>query len=263
MHPTHRKIAISAVIAVAALVLLAGAVTAFVRAGIYNVGADDPHYPATLSLLDQLRRASIGKRARSIAVPADLADPARVRQGAGNYNAMCMGCHLAPGMAGTELSKGLYPAPPNLGRVRVDPAEAFWTIKHGIKASGMPAWGKSMDDAYIWNMAAFLQVLPSLDAAAYQAMVASSEGHAHGGGETGGHHHGGEPMHDMPGKMAVHPDADSSSGQKPAHVDPPGTPPHHHEGDESPQDGHAHAEAQESIPEEAAHPHADHDGAKP
>ena len=36
----------------------------------------------------------------------------------------------------------------------------------GIKASGMPAWGKSMGDEYIWNMAAFIQKLPTLDAAA-------------------------------------------------------------------------------------------------
>jgi mono/diheme cytochrome c family protein len=52
---------------------------------------------------------------------------------------------------------GLYPAPPNLTITTVDAAHAFWVIKHGIKASGMPAWGKSMEDAYIWNMAAFLQ----------------------------------------------------------------------------------------------------------
>ena len=30
-------------------------------------------------------------------------------------------------------------------------------IKHGIKASGMPAWGKSMADDYIWGMVALLQ----------------------------------------------------------------------------------------------------------
>src|SRR3546814_11168527 len=52
----------------------------------------------------------------------------------------------------------------------------------------MPAWGKNMGDEYIWNMAAFLQVLPTLDATAYKELVDSSEGHSHGGGETQGHH---------------------------------------------------------------------------
>src|SRR3546814_5516385 len=37
-------------------------------------------------------------------------------------------------------------------------------------------------------MAAFLQVLPTLDATACKELVDSSEGHSHGGGETQGHH---------------------------------------------------------------------------
>jgi hypothetical protein len=105
---------------------------------------------------------------------------------------MCVTCHLSPDAAATEMSKGLYPAPPNLSKHPVGPAEAFWVIKHGIKASGMPAWGGSMDDEFIWNMSAFLQKLPKLDKAGYQALVASSDGHSHGGGETGGHSHGEE-----------------------------------------------------------------------
>lgn len=156
----------------------------FIWSGLYNIGADDTHTRPVYSVLQMLRERSIEARAAELEPPPDLLDAARIRQGAGNYNAMCMGCHLAPGMAGTELSKGLYPAPPNLAIEIVDAAEAFWVIKHGIKASGMPAWGKSMDDEYIWNMAAFLQRLPQLSAEQYDAMVASSAGHDHGGGET-------------------------------------------------------------------------------
>eukprot|EP01034_Spumella_vulgaris_P044223 gene44224-54972_t len=61
-----------------------------------------------------------------------LSDEALIRAGAGNYNSMCIGCHLAPSVAGTELSKSLYPAPPNLSKLGVDgnPAAAFWIIKH-------------------------------------------------------------------------------------------------------------------------------------
>ena len=165
--------------------LLVAAVAAggFVWSGVYDIGADDAHTGPVHATLEALRERSIAVRASKLDVP-DLDEPARVTQGAGNYAAMCVGCHLAPGMAGTEMSLGLYPAPPDLTRETIDAATAFWVIKHGIKASGMPAWGRSMDDAYIWNMVAFLQVLPRLDAAGYQALVASSEGHAHGGRET-------------------------------------------------------------------------------
>ena len=225
--------------ALLAIALLATGVAAFIRTGIYDIGADDPHYPATYAVLEQLREASIARRASKLTVPADLMGEARIRQGAGNYDAMCKQCHLAPGMDATELSKGLYPAPPDLSKTTVDAAEAFWTIKHGIKASGMPAWGGSMDDAYIWNMAAFVRRLPDLDADAYAAIVAASGGHAHGGGETGAamDHHGtpaglaastategdskSAPGHPHPPGTPVHRDP-------PAHVDPPGTKPHSH-----------------------------------
>ncbi|MDM8351159.1 cytochrome c [Pseudomonas sp. sp1636] len=178
---------------VAASIVGAAAVTAGAYFGLVNVGADDPHLPAVHAFLNMARERSIEVRSRDIPVP-DLEDAALIRAGAGNYNSMCIGCHLAPGVAKTELSQALYPAPPNLTKVSVDgnPAATFWIIKHGIKASGMPAWGKSMGDPYIWGMVAFLQQLPELDAQRYQALVASSSGHQHGGGETEMHNHEGQ-----------------------------------------------------------------------
>ena len=181
---TRHSLMTVVVLVVASLIV----VGLFAWSGIYDIGADDTHTRPVHSLLQTLRERSIATRAKELQ-PPDLADPARIKQGAGNYDAMCTGCHLAPGMKETELSKGLYPAPPDLTRHTVEPREAFWVIKHGIKASGMPAWGKSMEDEYIWNMAAFLQALPKLDAGQYKALVASSGGHSHGGGESGGHSH--------------------------------------------------------------------------
>ena len=161
--------------------------------GVINVGADDPHSEPVYALLSTARDRSIAVRSRDIEVP-DLSDETLIRAGAGNYNSMCIGCHLAPGVAGTELSNSLYPAPPNLSKLGVDgnPAAAFWIIKHGIKSTGMPAWGKSMADPYIWGMVAFLQQLPSLDAEQYNALATSSGGHQHGGGESKMHNHEGQ-----------------------------------------------------------------------
>jgi mono/diheme cytochrome c family protein len=173
------------------------AIAALIWSGLYNIGADDPHTRPIYAVLEFARDRSIARRAEAIPVP-DLSAPEAAAQGAGNYDAMCTGCHLTPGAPPTELSRGLYPAPPNLSQVAVDPAEAFWIIKHGIKASGMPAWGESMDDAYIWNMVAFLQVLPKLDAAGYRDLVARSGGHAHGGGETDSHPHADSGASAMP-----------------------------------------------------------------
>lgn len=184
--------------------LAAAAGALLVYSGVYNVAADEPHSRTVYALLETIRERSIAAHAAKLRVPENLDNPARIRQGAGNYNAMCTGCHLAPGMASTEISRGLYPAPPDLTRAGVPAAQAFWVIKHGIKASGMPAWGKSMGDDYIWNMTAFLQVLPKLDEAQYTAMVASSGGHSHGGGESKPHGHG--PNAPADHHAAMHPD---------------------------------------------------------
>lgn len=219
----------------AALALAIGvavaAIAGWVWSGTYNIGADDAHWRATHALLEALRERSIATRAAALRVPA-LDDPARIRQGAGNYAAMCTGCHLAPGMAPTEISRGLYPAPPDLTKRPVDPARAFWVIKHGIKASGMPAWGRSMEDVYIWNMVAFLQVLPRLGAGQYKALVASSGGHSHGGGETMPRAHAdGMPREDQghEGTRArattSHRHASETAEPEP-HSHPPGTPEH-------------------------------------
>ncbi len=217
----------------AVFVVLALGAVAFAWSGIYNIGADDPHLAPTHALLEKLREQSIKRHAAAITVP-DLSSPANAVQGAGNYNAMCVGCHLAPGVDGTELSRGLYPSPPDLTRYEVESASAFWVIKHGIKASAMPAWGPSMDDQYIWNMVAFLRVLPGMDESTYQNMVAQSGGHSHGGGETDHHmhdgqadpdHHDEQPAIDIPTSgsgviMQSHRHADGTVESHPVEVEP-------------------------------------------
>ena len=165
-----------------------GGLAGFAYSGNYNVGADDPHGALVYSALDVMRDRSVEARAAGLQPPSDVSDKIRIVQGAGNYAAMCAGCHLAPGVNSSELSAGLYPSPPNFTRSNTGVAQAFWVIKHGIKASGMPAWGRSMDDDSMWSLAAFLQVLPTLDDDAYDQLVASSGGHAHSGSEAGGGH---------------------------------------------------------------------------
>lgn len=196
--------------AVVAVALGALAATAFVASSAYNVGADDPHYRLTRSVLETVRTRSVAAQARDIEVP-DLQDPARIRRGAGNYDAMCASCHLAPGAAPSELSRGLYPAPPELAqRSDIDAAQAFWVIKHGIKASGMPAWGKSMDDPYIWDLVAFVKRLPDLSPGQYEAEVAASSGHSHGGGETAAGEQASDAAH---GHEEAKPDEAASGAQ--------------------------------------------------
>lgn len=166
----------------------------FLYSGIYSMGADDEHTKPVYWALETLRERSIAVRSKDIAVPP-LDDPQMLLSGGADYNDMCAGCHLKPGVKSSDMAMGLYPQPPNLakgaaehghegddhGDAAASAARQFWIIKHGIKASGMPAWGKTHDDARIWAMVAFLQKLPQLDETQYQILTARAEpmtGHA-------------------------------------------------------------------------------------
>ncbi len=148
---------------------------AFVYSGLYNVGADNPHTNLVYWVLETGRDRSIGAHAESVPAPPDLESQPRIAAGAGLYAEMCTGCHLAPGMEKTEISQGLNPAAPDFSHGNdLSPREQFWVIKHGIKASGMAAWGKTHSDTLIWDMVAFLQKEGSLSPAQYQALVKSA-----------------------------------------------------------------------------------------
>ena len=174
MVDLRRHLPSSAFVAILLLVLAAIA-GAFVYTGIYNIGADAPHSRLVYGLLQELREKAIARGARDVTVPGDLNDPKRISAGAGLYNEMCTGCHLGPGIEPSEMSQGLYPAAPQLARGDdLSPAEQFWVIKHGVKLTAMPAWGKTHNDELIWDMVAFIRQMPKMSPAQYKAAVASA-----------------------------------------------------------------------------------------
>jgi mono/diheme cytochrome c family protein len=74
----------------------------------------------------------------------------------------------------SDLRKGLYPDPPNLFQEDIrDARRAFWTIKHGIKMSAMPAWGGTLNDEAIWDIVAFLRQMPGMSPETYQQLSMS------------------------------------------------------------------------------------------
>jgi len=187
-----RKLFIGLTLAGTALV----AGVTLIGAGCVDVAADSPHSPWLHRFIAWARDSAIARQSQEISPPADLSDEVRIKRGAGNYAAMCAGCHLVPGGPDLEIRQGLYPQPPDFTHAQAqgDPALAdarrFWVIKHGIKASGMPAWGMGgMGDRDIWDLTAFLNVLPNLSATQYHQLVAASDGHVHEGMEHAHEHH--------------------------------------------------------------------------
>ena len=172
---------IATIVIAALVVLLSGFIVIY--AGIYDVAATEPHSPVTSWLLETARTRSIKAHAARIQVPPGLDDPAKVLTGVDHYAAHCAVCHGAPGVPRGEIAQGLYPLPPDLGKVAplYTPAELFWILKHGIKMTGMPAWSDHSDEE-LWATVGFLEKLPDMSEQDYARLVTASMAH-------GGDHH--------------------------------------------------------------------------
>ena len=155
------------------IALAAAAALTFIYSGVYDIAATTPHFGVTHRVLRTVMEQSIKRQARDVKVP-ELDDPEKVHEGFKNFHAMCVTCHSAPGSEATEISKGLYPAAPDLAEAAKawTPAELYVIIKRGIKMSGMPAWEPTHSGDELWALVAFLKVLPTMPATEYQGAVA-------------------------------------------------------------------------------------------
>ncbi len=161
------------------VIVLIGAM-GFAFSGLYNVGADTQDSKIVGWLLSTTSHASVERRAARVKVPA-LNDEKLKLAGANDFKAMCAGCHGAPGQKPKAIGQGLNPPPPDLAEsaAHMTAAELFWVTKHGIRMTGMPAWGATLDNDALWPVVAFMTGLPGLSADDYQAMLAKAAGTGH------------------------------------------------------------------------------------
>jgi len=119
-------------------------------------------------------------------------DPQAIEAGMAHYRAMCLQCHGAPHVQNHEFAAGLNPAPPDLaaaGKHWKD-GELFWITKHGIRMTGMPAFGKSHSDEELWQIVSFVRHLDDLSESQVAALREGEEAaHAHGAVAETGHSH--------------------------------------------------------------------------
>lgn len=207
-----------ATLGVAAL-LMPLAVFGVIYSGAYNVAATSGHWPVTRWLLNELVHQSVAARAETIEVPA-FGGRQQVLAGAANYKAMCAGCHAAPGVEQGLPGTAMSPQPPRLDQAteEMTPAQLFWVIKHGIKATGMPAWGPSHSDEEIWSMVAFIRQLPQMSATEYARtqQAANTAGMGHHGHDGEAHADRESDAHDENSAAREMPEATHESGENEA-----------------------------------------------
>jgi mono/diheme cytochrome c family protein len=166
----------TAVILGALLLAAAAGGAAFVLSGVYDVSATEQHTQPVYWLLNETMRRSVKRRSADIAVPP-LDDPAILARGVEIYREHCVQCHGAPGVAPEPFALGMTPLPANLAltaREWKDPADLYWTVKYGIKMSGMPAWSFRLSEDDLWAVVAFVNRLPAIGPSDYRLLAASS-----------------------------------------------------------------------------------------
>lgn len=202
-------------VAVLAITGLGG--LAVVYSGAVNVAASNAEAGATEWLLGTAMERSVRARAAAVGEPVEV-DSALLVHGFEHYDAMCVECHGAPGIDAGETGRGLNPSPPELADEAHEwsDAELFWITKHGIKMTGMPAFGPTHSDEELWAIVAAVRRLEDMSPAEYAATVAAAGEHQH---DEDDH------THEAGAESAG---GDARTGANDGHAHPPGTPAHEH-----------------------------------
>ncbi len=79
----------------------------------------------------------------------------------------CAACHANDGSGATAMGRSFYPPAPDMRAPRTQQltdGELFSIIEHGIRLTGMPAWGTGTPDGEqsSWGLVYFIRKLPSL-----------------------------------------------------------------------------------------------------
>lgn len=162
---------VAGVIAAILMALVAGYL--LLQSGFIPANADAKPGGLELWAAGTSLNATLRNQAPTVPNPIALTD-ANLIQGISLYGQHCAICHgtASGAVSASPVAKGLYPAPPQFADEGVeDDAEgvSFWKIKHGIRLTGMPAWGRTMKDGQIWTLALFLKHMDKLPPAAQQA----------------------------------------------------------------------------------------------
>jgi mono/diheme cytochrome c family protein len=167
-----RPLAVVALTLLGAAVVAAAAGAAVVAFGLYDVAADRSHTQPVYTLLERTMERSVRRQARTIETPPGLDAPALLQRGALCYRVHCVQCHGAPGVSPQPIGLAAQPLPGPLvdAAARWRPRELYWITRHGVRMSGMPAWGQRLADDDLWALVGFVAWLPRLTPAAYDAL---------------------------------------------------------------------------------------------
>jgi len=130
---------------------------------------------ASLSALDEPGRVEtyaatkakhwlVAREARGPLPPQPRKDSSSAAIGQMQFGGRCASCHGIDGRTPTDVGRWMYPRAPDLGSPAAQEwsdAELYLIIKHGIRLSGMPGFGKTLSDEDIWHLVHYVRSIGS------------------------------------------------------------------------------------------------------
>ena len=124
--------------------------------------------PMEKVLATTIRGRAIPSRYKTMKNPVAVT-PEAIHEGMAHWADHCTTCHANNGGGDTMYGKTMYPRPPDMRQKdtqEMSDGELYYTIKNGVRLSGMPAFGDpGDDDVDSWKLVTFIRHLPQLSPA--------------------------------------------------------------------------------------------------
>lgn len=145
------------------VILVVVAELLWVRLGFVNPRADIPVSHFEMSMAMPALDAAVDRRAPKLTNPVQPTDDNLIA-GMKLYQTNCASCHGDTQQPDSMFAEALYPRAPQFMKDSPDMPENqnFYIIEHGVRLSGMPAWGKILSEQQAWQLTAFLSHMDKL-----------------------------------------------------------------------------------------------------
>ncbi len=147
---------VALVVVVCVLLVLAYGLTHASISALPNPG------PIETSWSGAARDWFISRGARGVPRPSVANNAKSISEGGNLFGTDCSTCHGENGRKPTQLGRAMYPRALDLGSQEVQKLsnrELFWTIKNGIRLSGMPGFAGIESDPEIWQLTYYVRSL--------------------------------------------------------------------------------------------------------
>ncbi len=159
------KAVLRAFLLIVGVVAVLGGVAAY---AIASRGLSTRVAPTALeeSLALTMRRLATPRAMRAATNPVEPSAEV-IEEALAHFADHCATCHANDGSGETEMGRSFYPPAPDMRATRtqsLSDGELFSIIEHGIRLTGMPAWGTGTPEGErgSWALVHFIRRLPSL-----------------------------------------------------------------------------------------------------